>query len=84
MERDRLNALLGELQRELASADHLDPDSRQLVEQVLADVDRLDDGGVEGTLAGNVQDLILKVESEHPRLALMLGQVADALARLGI
>lgn len=84
MDRDRLRTLLTELHRELGSADHLDAESRALVEQVLADVDRLDTTPSHVTSAGNLRDLVLRLESGHPRLAATIGQVADALGRLGI
>jgi hypothetical protein len=87
MDRDRLRALLTELHRELGSADRLDTESRALVEQVLADVQRLDAGPATetgDTSDGDLRDLVLKLESEHPRLAAAIGQVADALGRIGI
>ena len=85
MENHRLEHLLAEVHRELAGADRLDPDARDLAERVVAELNRIDEtSAAEGTLAGNVRDLILKVESEYPKLAVALGQVADALARLGI
>jgi hypothetical protein len=86
MDRDRLRTLLTELHRELGSADRLDAESRALVEQVLADVDRLDTAASQGQAAndGDLRDLVLKLESEHPRLAAAIGQVADALGRIGI
>ena len=38
----------------------------------------------EGPLAGEVQDLVLKFEAEHPQITSALNQVASALANLGI
>jgi hypothetical protein len=87
MDRERLRTLLTELHRELGSAERLDAESRALVEQVLADVDRIDSAEGRtgpGATDGDLQDLILKLESEHPRLAAAVGQVADALGRIGI
>jgi hypothetical protein len=88
MDHARLRSLLAELHRELGSADRLDAESRRLVEQVLADVDRLeagppadrDEAGADDVL----RDLVLKLEADHPRLAATVGQLADALGRLGI
>lgn len=87
MDRDRLRALLTELHRELGSADQLDPESRALVEQILVDVERLEAPPAAesaGATDGDLRDLVLKLESEHPRLAATIGQVADALGRIGI
>jgi hypothetical protein len=87
MDRDRLRSLLTELRRELGSANQLNAESRALVEKVLADLDRLDLAARQerhGTDNGDLRDLVLKLESEHPRLAAAIGQVADALGRIGI
>jgi hypothetical protein len=81
MDHDRLRALLAELHRELGSAERLDAESRSLVEQVLQDLERLESPP---TADAGLRDLVLRVESEHPRLAAAIGQVADALGRLGI
>jgi hypothetical protein len=87
MDRDRLRSLLTELRRELGSANQLNAESRALVEKVLADLDRQDLAARQerhGTDNGDLRDLVLKLESEHPRLAAAIGQVADALGRIGI
>jgi hypothetical protein len=88
MDHARLRSLLAELHRELGSADRLDAESRRLVEQVLADVDRLEAGPPadrDEAGADDVhRDLVLKLEADHPRLAATVGQLADALGRLGI
>jgi hypothetical protein len=92
MDRAKLRSLLTELHRELGSAERLDEESRRLVEQVLADVDRLEAGPTAARSTGRndagaddaLRDLVLKLEAEHPRLAATIGQLADALGRLGI
>jgi hypothetical protein len=91
MDRARLRSLLAELHRELGSADRLDAESRRLVEQVLADVDRLEAGPAADRDEASdeasddpLRELVLKLEAEHPRLAATIGQLADALGRLGI
>jgi hypothetical protein len=86
MDRDRLRALLDELHQELGSANRLDAESRALVEQVLEDLDRLESPPTNSAAAPEqgLRDLVLRLESEHPRLAAAVGQVADALGRLGI
>jgi hypothetical protein len=85
MDPNRLQALLTELHRELAGAESLDAESRQMLERVLDDVRRL---GSPGEAAepptGQLQEAALRLEAEHPRLAAALGQLGDALAKLGI
>ena len=87
MDKDRLQALLAELHEELGRADALDADSRRLLAQVLEDARALASRGraepdADGLAA--LQDAALGLQSSDPRLALLAGQIADSLAKLGI
>ncbi len=91
MEQKRLHALLVELDRELKSAGSLDARSQELVEQVLTDVRQLNVPA--GQPAGQsehqsaearLRELVLRFESDHPRLSGAVSQVADALGKMGI
>ncbi len=88
MNQTRLQQLLSELHRELAAAGSLDADSRRMLEQVLADLRALDPAAGGGLAAAGpaaqLQDAALRLEAGHPRLAGALGQLGDALAKLGI
>ncbi|MBW7930002.1 MAG: DUF4404 family protein [Gammaproteobacteria bacterium] len=90
MDKDRLQSLLAELHQELGRTDTLDADSRRLLLQVLEDARVLasrdpgasDEPDANGLAA--LQEAALELQSSHPRLALLAGQVADSLAKLGI
>jgi hypothetical protein len=87
MDQNRLHTLLVELDRELKSTGSLDAQSRDLLEQVMADVRQLEppaDAARHRSAEGRLRELVLHFESEHPRLSGTLGQVADALGKLGI
>ena len=87
MNQNRLRTLLVELDRELKSTGSLDDQSRDLLEQVLADVRKLDvpAGAAQHKSAENrLRELVLQFESDHPRLSGAVAQVADALGKLGI
>lgn len=87
MNQNRLHTLLVELDRELKSAGSLDPQSKGLLEQVLADVRKLDSpAGAEQhqSAEDRLRKLVLQFETDHPRLSGAVAQVADALAKLGI
>jgi hypothetical protein len=87
MDQNRLRTLLAELDRELKSAGALDNQSRDLLEQVLADVRKLEspvDAGQHQSTEDRLRKLVLQFEAEHPRLSGAVGQVADALGKLGI
>ncbi|MSR08613.1 MAG: DUF4404 family protein [Gammaproteobacteria bacterium] len=87
MEQQRLHALLVELDRELKSAGALDARSRELVDQVLTDVRQLNvptDKSEHQSVETRLRELVLRFESDHPRLSGAVSQVADALGKMGI
>jgi hypothetical protein len=87
MVRQRLTELLGELQQEFDKADDIDPATRAQLEEVAADLDDFlgkdddeDDQGIVETL----REKLLNLEVEHRRLATIVGETLDMLARLGV
>ena len=81
----KLQQLLKDLHQELGATTTLDAHSRKLVEQVLQDVDRIGhQSGHPASAEARLREVVLRFESEHPRLATTVGQVADALGKLGI
>ena len=87
MDRDKFRTLLSNLHQELGSTQSLDPKSRELVEQILNDIDRIDarkEPPPDAATVLKLRDVVLRFESEHPQLSLLAGQVADALGKLGI
>jgi hypothetical protein len=87
MDKTRLQKLLAELHRELSGATAIDPVSRRMLDQVLADVRELageSRGAIPGSATAQLQEAALRLEAEHPRLATALGQLGDTLAKLGI
>jgi hypothetical protein len=89
MKNERLQSLIGTLHKELKAADSVDADSRALLRQLIQDIKDLADGDgtsvdrVEST-AGQLESVALKFESEHPKLSMTLGEIMDALGKLGI
>jgi hypothetical protein len=85
MTSEKLQQLLKELHQELGATTALDPQSRKLVEQVLQDVERIGHHPEPpASIEARLREVMLRFESEHPRLATTVGQVADALGKLGI
>jgi hypothetical protein len=88
--RKRLKNLLKELHAELDGADSMDVASRdQLValakdiEDTLGvDVSAVDDS--DGSDDSPLSKAALEFETDHPRVAGILGQIADTLSKLGI
>ena len=89
MDKQHLQGMIEKLHRELASTDSIDDDSRALLQELAQDVEKLA-GSTEsstekhGTTTGQLQNAAVKFESEHPKLSMALGEVIDALGKLGI
>ena len=87
MPKETLRKNLHELQTELSSAEHkLDADLHSLLRSVAEDIEHL--LGDEPTAARSgkeqLEEIALKFETDHPRLASAIGEVADALSKMGI
>ena len=89
MDRNRLDKLLADLRAELTDARGLDEQSRASLRQLAEDVGRLATSAQpaperHATAIEELENTALRFETEHPRLASVLGQVMDALGRMGI
>lgn len=90
MQRAELLAALQQLQDELAQLDQIDPQTQAALSKVNEEVDRLldpdDPTGADDvdTSSEGLRGYLLELEAEHPRVANLLGQLADGLANLGI
>jgi Cft2 family RNA processing exonuclease len=80
--RKQLERLLGELAR----AKTLDPDARDAVKDVVAEIERtlVETEPDVRSVRERVESTALGFEAEHPRLAAVLGEITDTLAKLGI
>lgn len=91
MSKEALEQRLTELHDELASATHLDPELRGLLRDVADDIETLlaeQPTGAGGASSDDVRNRIrqatVEFEAEHPHVAHILGDLADALTKLGI
>ena len=85
MDQDRLHTLLVELDRELKETRSLDAQSQALLQQVLADIpQRPGHARPDPSAEARLRELVLRFEAGYPRLSAAVGQVADALGKLGI
>jgi glycogen synthase len=84
----RLQQLLQELHTELGKAGSIDAKSRQDLQTLAQDIEAAVAASGEAAPAGEgdnqLQQAVLEFETEHPRIAGILGQIADALAKIGI
>jgi hypothetical protein len=86
MHRDALRENLRKLHSELASVEELDEDLHTLLRQVADDIEKmLGDEAVEAhSVRARLEDAAVKFEADHPRLAGILGELADRVTKLGI
>lgn len=92
MDKKALTQTLQQLRDELSQAQQVDGETRTLLEGVTDDIDRLLQRGAAqphdkhevDSLSSRLSDLLVKFEAEHPRLTVVLSQVTDGLANLGI
>ena len=83
-----LKTLLQQLHDELSRTDTLDSDAQALLGTVVQDIqavlgDEAQDDTPQG-LVDRLKDATDDFEEEHPKLTEAVGQVIDALSRLGI
>ena len=88
MSQAELKALLQQLHDELSRTDSLDADAQALLGTVVQDIqDVLGDEAQDDSsqsLVDRLKDATGDFEEDHPKLTEAVGQVIDALSRLGI
>ncbi len=88
MSQEDLKTLLEKLHAELSNTDSLDADTQTLLGTVVQDIhavlgDEPQDDSPQG-LVNRLKDATDEFEDEHPKLTEAVGQVIEALSRLGI
>jgi len=89
MPRDQLRESIAHLQEELSGGEPLSPDDRARLESVLGEVSGIlesDDSGEPNStgIFDELPSLVERFETTHPKLAVVLGRIADSLSQLGI
>jgi hypothetical protein len=83
---EKIRAFLAELSRELQRGEDFDIEARQILEDLHADADRLEESGGKDTesMHDRVKELESKFAANHPVLERIARELADALAKMGI
>jgi hypothetical protein len=86
VERDNLRRNLKRLDEELAAGQELDPETRALLQRLAGDIERVLAEDLENppSIREQVEEATVRFEVEHPRLAMIFGDLADTLAKLGL
>ena len=89
MPRDQLRVSIQHLREELSSGEPLSGEDRSDLETVLGEVSSMleievgQESDQEWTF-GDLPTLVERFEATHPKLAVVLGRIADSLSQLGI
>ncbi|HYV04063.1 MAG TPA: DUF4404 family protein [Blastocatellia bacterium] len=81
---------LEQLHRELQRIESVDEDQRQILQKLTSDIKKLleahdrDEHLVPDRLGERLREAIERFEASHPRVTMLMGQVIDALANIGI
>ena len=89
MDKQTLRGQLEELHAELQQVESLDANEREMLQNLARDVQealRREDDSNEyySSLGDRLREVIAQVEASHPRVTLLMRQVIDQLAYLGI
>jgi len=91
MPKTALQQQLTELHGALSSTAELNPELRTLLKEVAGDIESLlgdeapaEEASAATQLQARVRRATVDFEAEHPRLAHILGDLADTLSKLGI
>jgi hypothetical protein len=86
--KQRLNKLLEDLHTELSSADALDDQAKEQLRDIAREIEGAvgpdEDKGMGAEAMNQLEEAAVDFQSEHPRLAGILSQITDTLAKLGI
>lgn len=84
-----LHERLERLHAELGAIDAVDPAEREMLVRLMADIRNVLDAPADETpevsaLGRRLRGTIARIETSYPNAALVMGQVVDALANLGL
>jgi len=86
-DRESLQILLGKVRERLKEAGSVDAGSRELLKQVMGDIELAlgaGAGGAPETNTSRLEALAVRFEADHPALAASVRRLVDLLAEVGI
>lgn len=89
MNNEHLHDKLEQLRGELQEIESLEKGKQQLLQKLISDIEKLieareSDHPVTERLGEGLREGIELFEASHPRATMLMGQVIDALAKMGI
>jgi predicted transcriptional regulator len=90
MNKQELHSRLEQLHAELQRIESVDEGEQQLLKSLMSDISKLIEAGesdrphVSDRLGEGLKEGVELLEASHPRTTMLMGQVIDALAKMGI
>jgi regulator of replication initiation timing len=90
MDKKQLHETLEQLHAELQQIECVDETEQQTLQTLMADIEKLtgthdsSHQHIYERLGEGLKEAIEQFEASHPRATMLMGQVADALAKIGI
>ena len=88
MDKERLNKMLAQVQGELSNAESMDPDRRKSLQLIADEIQQALDSEHDNRgliqLAARLKLEIKNVEANHPNLTMSVGELVDALSKIGV
>lgn len=90
MDTQHLYERLQQLHKELQGIESVDAKERRALQQLMADIQELQERGEEDAvqkyhrLSERLKDNVALLEASHPTATMLMGQVIDTLAKMGI
>jgi hypothetical protein len=90
MDAQHLHARLHQLHKELQQIESVDADERRALQQLMADIHEILEKEEEhpiqkySRLNERLRDNVAQLEASHPTVTMLMGQVIDTLAKMGI
>jgi len=86
MPKKALQTHLSQLREELAGTEEIDTATRQLLSKVAEDIEQVldEEASNHASVRERLESAAYRFEAEYPRLAGILGDISDTLAKLGI
>lgn len=89
MDKQQLHTRLEQLHSELQQIESVDESEQQLLQTLISDIKKLTEAGegddtLPARLGEGLKEGIELFEASHPQATMLMGQVIDALAKMGI
>ena len=89
MDKQQLLTTLKQLHNELKQIESVDENERQILQKLMSGIEKLVEAGDSdqhhvARLDEGLREGIELLEASHPRVTMLMGQVIDALAKIGI